>query len=319
MQRGSRRVAPAGQRAKWWWCFLESVAEMLAVPDQNTSDGSRWRERRQTALRRSARLVLLLVGTFLFGCGQSSDTAQTASGGASGATPTGSSEPKGPGLRGVLSDESGEIIGESSVLACMATVCLFGKSESDGHFVFAIEPPANVALKTPEDMSVTPRRGALLLPVRMTEPLHDVGAVRVPNLPPGVPLLEADVGTATYELGDGLTLTLASADLTPRLGDKLRDLAARKIRPEHVRPMAELDAERVVAVYAIHPFAATSSSPIAVQASSSLPSGTAVKFRTVSELDGQLSEPVAGVADGDVVRTAPGTGIVELTWLVISQ
>jgi hypothetical protein len=44
-----------------------------------------------------------------------------------------------------------------------------------------------------------------------------------------------------------------------------------------------------------------------------------VNFRTISEIDGHLSETAPGHADGSVVATDPGVGISELTWLVISR
>jgi hypothetical protein len=62
-----------------------------------------------------------------------------------------------------------------------------------------------------------------------------------------------------------------------------------------------------------------SSSPIAVRAPSDLPAGTAVRFRSISEIDGHLSEPALGLANGTAVETEPGAGITELTWLVISR
>ncbi|WP_437624662.1 hypothetical protein [Sorangium sp. So ce1151] len=74
-----------------------------------------------------------------------------------------------------------------------------------------------------------------------------------------------------------------------------------------------------MAVYALYPLATTSGSPIGVQAPSELAPGTPVSFRSMSEHDGKLSAPVAGEADGASVKTAPRSGIDELTWLVISR
>lgn len=293
---------------------IEERAEMLAVSERNTVDELHGVH---SALRFG--LALFGVAAFLIGCSQSSaDADHLASGGAGGRTST-EPEQHEPGLGGVLTDESGEVLGNNSVLACMANVCLFGRSDADGRFLFAIDPPASVALKTPEDLSVTPRRGALLKPIRLTTVAADVGAVRVPSLPEGVPISPSSTESTTYDLGDELSLTLAPADLTPRLGDTLRDVAARRIPLEQIGALPGLEGEQVVAVYAIHPFAATSRSPIAVRAALQLPNGTAVKFRSISEIDGRLSEPALGVSDGDTVRTSSGNGIAELTWLVISR
>lgn len=226
--------------------------------------------------------------------------------------------PMGPGLTGSLVDEAGEPLPENMVLACMATTCLFGDSDADGHFFFAIEPTAEVALKTLENLSVSPRLAAALRPVRITnDEIVDVGLLHVPRLPAGVAFKPAAEDPQTLAAGDGLELTLSRADMKPRLGDALVDVAARAIPQERFPPL-ELGGEQVIAIYAIHPFAATSTSPIGIAAPSTLAAGTVVKFRAISEIDGRLSEPVLGKADGAVVTTDAGEGIHELTWLVIS-
>lgn len=229
-------------------------------------------------------------------------------------------EPAGPGLSGTLVDEAGAPIRFEQVLACMATVCLFGESGADGRFVFPIEPPAEVALKTLPDLSSTSRRAASLCPVRIVDDaLVRVGTFHVPSLPPGVPIGPASADPQTLMVGDGLELTLRRADLTPRIGDVLVDAAARLVPPAQVCSQLDLGGEEILAVYALHPTAAVSASPIAVRAPSDLPAGTAVKFRTISELDGRLSDPAPGRATGTAVETDPSAGITELTWLVISR
>jgi hypothetical protein len=228
--------------------------------------------------------------------------------------------PEGPGLAGVLVDEAGAPIGYEMVLACMATVCLYGQSDRDGFFHFPIDPGAEVALKTTGDPSTTPRRAAALCPVRIVDDaLVEVGDLHVPSLPAGVELGPDSADPQTLAAGDGLELTLSRADLTPRIGDDLVDVAARLVPLDQVCTLLDLGDEEIVAVYALHPFAAVSASPIAVRAPSDLPSGTAVSFRTISEIDGHLSAPAPGRATGTAVETDPGAGITELTWLVISR
>lgn len=41
--------------------------------------------------------------------------------------------------------------------------------------------------------------------------------------------------------------------------------------------------------------------------------------RTISEIEGHLSDPTPGRATGTVVKTDPSAGITELTWLVIAR
>jgi hypothetical protein len=226
----------------------------------------------------------------------------------------------GPGLAGFLRDEAEAPIGFSMVLACLATTCYFGETDQNGHFYFVIEPPAEIALKTLEDLSITPRRGASLAPVKLVDSsLVDVGSIYAPNLPTGDPIGPAALDPQTLEGGDGLQITLNRADLRPRLGDVIGDLAARLIPEAHIPPIPELGSEEIVAVYALHPFGAHSTSPMAVRAASTLTAGTVVRFRSISEIDGLLSPPAMGTADGSFVSTDPGEGIEELSWLVISR
>lgn len=231
-----------------------------------------------------------------------------------------SSAPVGPGIVGTLMDHTEQPIGGGKVLACMATICLFGDAGPDGRFFFPIEPTAEVALKTFPDPTATPRKSAALCPVRIVDSsLIDVGSLYVPSLPEGALLGPAAADPQTLMAGDGIVLTLHVADLMPSLGDTLVDVAARRIPPSQACPLIAPQGEELVAVYALHPFAAVSSSPIAVRAPSDLAAGTKVRFRTISELDGAFSEPVPGEADGTSVATAPQMGITELTWLVISR
>lgn len=225
----------------------------------------------------------------------------------------------GPGLTGVLRSEDEQPLGTTRILACLATTCYYEESDREGRFYFAIDPPADIALKTLGDPTASPRLGATLAPVRLVDQsLVDVGSIFVPTLPPGAPLGPAGQDPQTLPAGDGLELTLRRADLTPRLGDTLVDVAARRIPEAHIPRIPELGESEIVAVYALHPFAAHSASPIEIRAALPLPSGTAVEFRAISEIDGHLFEPVFGTSDGTAVTTAPGTGITELTWLIIS-
>lgn len=229
-------------------------------------------------------------------------------------------DPGGPGLAGLLVEPDGDALPNRDVLACMSTVCLYGDSGADGSFSFAIEAPADVALKTQEDLSIEPRRGAALCPVKITgDERVQVGRLTCPLLPAGVPIGPAADDPQALEAGDGLTLTLRRADLTPRLGDSLYDVAARLVPPAQVCSLLTVPGEEIVAVYALHPFAAVSATPIAVRLPSDLPAGTAVQFRTISEIDGHLSDPAPGHTDGNVAETDPDVGITELTWLVVSR
>lgn len=248
------------------------------------------------------------------------------------------SGPGGDVIVGRLVDEAGESLGGRIVLACMATICLQTESASDGRFVFEgydFEPPVEIAMKTTPALSVTPRRAAALYSYRMEDDgiALDVGLMRVPWLPTGA-LLDRDAVEETVAVGDGLELTVRYRSLLPAppFGSPVDEIAARRVPVEWVPAVPALSAgeggeqgagregaEELVAVYALHPFGATSDVPVAVRLPSDLPAGTRVWFRTVSDLDGRCSVAVPGRADGMAVATDAGEGIAALTWLLVSR
>jgi hypothetical protein len=230
------------------------------------------------------------------------------------------------GVTGVLKDEAGRPLARTKVLACMTRVCLIGETGADGRFSFSIDPPVDVVIKTEPDLAASPpggaspRRGAGMMPVRLAERrVIDVGSVYVPSLPAGRPFGPGTDDPQTVQAGDGLQLTLSRKALKPRPGDVIVELAARRLPVARVPKYAALGGEDVIAVYALHPFAAVSATPIAVRAASSLADGTRVNFRTINEIDGTFSAPVPGQAARGYLATDPGAGITELTWLVISR
>lgn len=225
-----------------------------------------------------------------------------------------------PGLRGLLIGPDEQPLSNVQVLACQATTCLYGSSGDDGRFDFIVEPPTNVALKTHADLTQNPRLAAALEPISIVDDSYvDMGTVYVPNLPAGAVLGPDTEDPQTLEVGDGLELTVNRADLRAPIGEFLYDIAARLLPEPHIPPYPALDGEQVVAVYAMHPFGGTSSSPMAARAPADLPDGTAVTFRTISEIDGLFSDPVPGQASGGFVATEPGTGITRITYLVITR
>lgn len=194
--------------------------------------------------------------------------------------------------------------------------CLVADSDAAGRFRFEVPAGSAVAMKTHESKS--PRWAAALEPIAVAGERVDLGELYVPDLPAGSLFGPESANPQTLDAGDGLTLTLSFGDLKPDVGVFLFDLAARKLPDEYVPVYPTIPDETVVAVYALHPFNTTSSSPIAVRAPAALAGGTAVNFRTVSVFDGALSAPVTGKSDGAFVTTDAGKGITALTYLVIS-
>lgn len=227
---------------------------------------------------------------------------------------------EGPGLRGRLVGADGQPIVGVEVLACQATTCFYGDTDHEGRFSFEIDPPADVALKTHANLASVPRRGAALVPVDIVDDeLIDLGDVYVPSLPQGVVLGEPTMQLETYAVGDGLELSLRSADLMPNLGEFLYDLAAVRLPDEYVPHYAELDGAQVLAVYALHPFAATCGTPVGVRVPVDVPDGTRLRLHTLSHLDGNVVEVVEAVVQGGYAQTGPDEGIMWLTHLIVSM
>lgn len=240
--------------------------------------------------------------------------------GGGGGADAGVELPDGPGLAGFLRLTDGTLLDDEQVLACEETTCQFGETDDDGFFFFEIDVGTDIALKTAPKPNADPPRGAALCPVDIEdEATVYARTLYVPLMPEdGQDFESADQDPQTMDMGDGLVLTLNRGDLTPRVGDTLVDASARAMAPEERCPQLVLPGEEIIAVYALHPFGATSSSPVAVRAPSDLPADTEVFFRTIDEIEGNFSAPVPGTADGELVETDPGEGIAELSWLVIS-
>lgn len=249
------------------------------------------------------------------------DTEATGTTGETGAPITETGITGEPGVAGVVVGPDGEPISGLQILCCNVATCYVDDSAGDGSFWFPLTyegDPIEIAMKTHEDLYLTPRHGAALEPVVFTGQHIDVGTLWVPDLPSGVRVGDPEDDPQTLRVGDGLELTVNRADLVPDLGVFLYDIAARRLPAEHVPPYPELGDETVWAVFAIHPFATTSASPIAIEVPCDLPAGTVVHVRAPDHLDGTMSAPATARCDGAVLTTDPGQGVTKLTHLVFS-
>lgn len=228
--------------------------------------------------------------------------------------------PAGPGLTGLLADEAGRPLAYVNVMACRSDVCFYADTDADGRFEFLLDTPGDLLIKTRENLRTNPRLGAVMVPVGIagTEFL-DLRAIHVPSLPEGTRVEPDRAGRVSVQAGDGLTLVLDPSGLELQPGDALVDIAARRLPESIVPEYSALSGERVLAVYALHPFAASSRVVVGIQLESELAAGTPVLFRTIDELDGRFSEPIPGVATGTSLVTAEAAGITSLTHLVVTS
>lgn len=243
------------------------------------------------------------------------DTATTPSTTTTDTTPV---EPGEPGVTGRLVGPDGEPMPAEPVLCCQQDSCAVGETGIDGTFSFAEDPGTLVAVKTHHDLYKVPRHGAALAPAEIVaDGTIELGDVYVPALPAGVPVGTGDE-PRTLDVGGGVELTVVPSDLVPDLGVVLYDLAAAPIEEPWIPHYPDAEDRDVVAVFAMHPFATRSESPVSLSLPSDLAAGTEVSLFWVSHLDGTLSEPVPGVADGAQVTTEAGEGLEWLTHVVVT-
>lgn len=230
-------------------------------------------------------------------------------------SPTVVSGVEGPGLTGVLADENGEPLPWVNVMACTRAVCYYNDSAADGRFLFFFDGPVAGLIKTAEDLSAEPRRSSPMVPVTIADDeFLDVGTVHVPLLRAGSPV---EPGRTIFEGGDGLVLEFDPASIEVAPGTMWTDVAARRLPDAIVPEYPGVDSDSLVAVYALHPFAATSIEPIAVRFPTDLPEGTRLHMMTIDEIDGSFAETVEVVVEAGAVVTPEGTGITRLTHVVV--
>jgi hypothetical protein len=220
------------------------------------------------------------------------------------------------GLWGFVVDESGARVPEERVLACTEVNCVVGESDAQGRFSFEVDGPLQIALKTAARPSEGVGVGLISCQVG-EDGQHEAGALRVPSLPPLLAIDTSDTEVLDLEIGDGLTLTAAPADLRAVPGERLTHLAARRLPASWNGPYPGLE-EEVVAVYTLHPFGGSSVVPVPLSAPVDLTDGTQVRFRTVSYLNGSLSEPVTGQVVDGLAKTHPGEGVVALSQVILT-
>jgi hypothetical protein len=220
----------------------------------------------------------------------------------------------------MLRSEDGAPLAWVSVLACQREICFYGESGSDGRFSFQLDSPGALLIKTAADLTATPRRTSPMVSVTIEgEEFLDIGDVYAPSMPPGVPVETAAREALTLDLGEGLSLELTPSSLTLPPGETLTEVAARRLSEATTPAYPGIAREDILAVYALHPFGATSSVAIGVRVKSDLPSGTPVSFLVIDDTDGTVSGPVRGAANGTELVTDPGEGIAALTHLLVTR
>jgi hypothetical protein len=226
--------------------------------------------------------------------------------------------PAGPGYGGRLIDSSGNPLVGEQVQSCTNTTCLLQDTDSTGHFFYVAYPPENLSLHNHENLTLSPRRSVALIPFVVPDSTAvDLGDLYVPDLPAGVAWQGTSADPQTFDAGDGLVLTMNRADVKLGIGQPYDNVAAALIPSQYVPAYPDLT-ETVIAVYAVHPFGATSTTPIAVSVPTTLSAGTVLNFWSIGLLGEGLSAPATGSSDGATATTDDGQGLYALTYVVIS-
>jgi hypothetical protein len=105
--------------------------------------------------------VVSLVLTLAAGCGRSQPLP---------------ADSKGPTITGVVKDEAGRPLADWPVQGCTTRTCLTTTSDQNGRFsILGLDPPAEVAVKTPENAAITPMRAESIAPVVLDRAGVDAG------------------------------------------------------------------------------------------------------------------------------------------------
>lgn len=230
-------------------------------------------------------------------------------------------------VKGIIVDEMGKPMAGVLVLCCSAVECPNGvMTASDGTFGQAGLPLRQRMVKVQENAAVNPRLGETIAPVLLTTDgvTVDVGTLYVPIMGKGAAIAASGSTPQVLDAGDGLSVTVIRDDFELALGVKDYNLVARTVPLAHLPKSGfDIPGEKVVGVWALMYFGSrckTCKTPMALTAQLAAMPGAAVNFRTISDLDGTASMPIAGHAamDGKSVSTDPGKGMTEVTWLVAS-
>ena len=236
-------------------------------------------------------------------------------------------------VMGVVKDEAGNVIKGLTLQGCSAATCLTTVIGMDGGFVISGLALTHLSVKLGEDETSMPRRGEAMVPLVLAKDgeVVDVGTIYAPTMGPGA-LVAAMAGAQTLSVGDGMMLTVVRGDLVAPLGGWTDSnskpvppfIIARRVTADHRAKTFDVGTDTtVIDSYSMMPFALTSKTPIGVTLT--LPAketpGTVVHLRTYAELDGTPNPVVNGTVgqDGLTVTVANGTGLNDMTWIIVSK
>jgi len=210
------------------------------------------------------------------------------------------------------------IVGLCSSIACLNPI----RSTAAGTFEEDELDPDDYVVDVTGDNSDGGSASTVYFNFQLQSNLALTSPILVPETGPGVTL---DGGVQTVEVDSSLSLTVDSSTFTwpEGEGDSISgiELPAGDWPAAYALNLLDGGNQSILAVWALNPFQAASSTPIPVVISNKfeLSPGSRAKLFGIDVTSGMPQElvDVEVAGDGGVLTTLPGQGISELTWLLL--
>lgn len=259
----------------------------------------------------------------LWGCssdGTHPNVLTTGAGGNGGGTGqgAGSSLEDAATLEGDVRDTA-DIPLEGAVLGLCSSACYPAKTDAGGHFVYGGVPAGHYKLDVRSHPGAPRRYGVLSFPLDLAPSARQIidAPLFLPETGDGVALM---AGLQLVDVDADLRIEIDPATLELPFGVEQAYLAGVRVPLPHWPPNAMPAGTH--AAWALNPYGTKAGAPMPIEVTNGfgLAPGQAVTFHTIDEMSGEVVLAAAGAvsADGTVVRTASGTGILRLTWLVLA-
>ncbi len=212
---------------------------------------------------------------------------------------------------------SSAIVGFCSSIACLDPI----RSTDAGTFEEDELTPDDYVVDVTGDNTDGGSASPVYFHFRLQSNVALTSPIVVPETGPGVML---DGGVQTVQVDSSLSMTVDPSAFTWPEGEG-NSISGIELPPgdwpaTYASDLLDGGNQSILAVWALNPFQASSSTPIAVVINNKfeLPAGSHAQLFGMSVTSGMPEDAVeVEVTDGGVLTTLPGQGITELTWLLL--
>lgn len=224
---------------------------------------------------------------------------------------------------GTTVDMAGRPLSGVDVALCGSS-CRRLVSDGTGFFAFSDVPAGSYSLRVERSGNAPTASGKVVIPLYGYDPVATPARTFPPIvLPTFDQVTPLSAGVQTVAIDPQLSLTLDAQSLSFPMGTAMPQLTGKRVPaglyPDFCLPGAD---GRIVAEWAMAPFATTSTSPIEIRIADGLglSPNTQVNFLTIDPDLGRPEQQAVGTvaADGKSITSKPMTGIRRLTWLIVS-